>query len=179
MKIYTTHFGKCEQVTILSEYSNNPFWVDIQRADGSVTSTKKFYCFKNICEYDSEESEWFPVPQRLTEREWWKITGRNPKYFKPRKPAYKPSWQIRVDPTGVKQFTQLKTAVLFASRIVTKEKKYLEITRQAGVYSSVFVDYNGYVMQFNWNQKNLRNSRTKIHQGKVKKNLSKLIGYKF
>lgn len=170
VKAFTDYYGEVEPITILS-YDGDKY-ARILRANGEEDEIKSGYCYKNAVKYKDN-------PERFSRVVWWKLEGKSSKDYKPRAPilkSFKGYW--RVDWSRV-QHHSLQEAVKSAYNIL-KERgtTEVEITHNNRI-TSVFVEYDGRVVEYNWRQSNMRDRNKNLPHCKFKKNLSRMLGYKY
>lgn len=167
---FTDCYGDVEPITIIS-YDGDKY-AKIIRSNGEEDEIKSGYCYKNAVTYNNH-------PKRFSRVIWWMLEGKNKKDYKPRAPVlklFKNHWYILEDSNHI-IYTNLQDAAKAAFNCANKLSEEAEICSN-NLLTSVFVDSDGRVVEYNWRQSNMRNRVSKMAHGKFKKNLSRMLGYK-
>lgn len=168
---FTDYYGDVEPITIIS-YDGDKY-AKIIRSNGEEDEIKSGYCYKNALTYNNH-------PKRFSRVVWWMLEGKSKKDYKPRAPiskAFKNYWYICCESRNVIYYN-LQDAVKACFKHSKRMSEELEI-HSNNLLTSVFVDSDGHVVEYNFRQSNMKNRVSQMVHGKFKKNLSRMLGYKY
>ena len=170
VKAYTDYFGDVEPITVTS-YDGDKY-VTIIRADGTDEEIKCGYCYKNAVTYEDN-------PKYLNKITLWQLQGNDAKDFKPRESCEFITHKYSFYNINRELCTanSLEDIVRKAHNESKKTNIPVEIYHQYRL-TSIYVHSDGYVVEYPWRQRNMRDRKRKLTHGKFKKRLSNMLGYK-